>query len=113
MIRGELAHHSVPDQIQARIADVTGGHAVAIGDGQGQNAGHAAAAGIGFSGEEDVIVCGGDGAADPAFGGTACALEFARDDLNGKVGGAVTSGMSANSVHDEEDAASFVDVDTV
>src|SRR5579884_904683 len=92
---------------------MAGGDAVAIGNGERQHAGHAAALVRGFRGFEDIVVSGGDGAADAALGGAVGDGELARDHLYRKFRGTIAGGVAADAINDKENSVRLVDVDAI
>ena len=79
----------------------------------GEHASHALPFGIGARGFENLIIGDGDGFADALFGGAGLTLKAGAEALDGDGGGFFASGLAADAIDDEEDAAVGVDVEGI
>ena len=82
VIGGQLTDRSVPDEVQAGIANVADRHGILVGYRECQHAGHSIPVGVGLSQPADLVVRDGDRAPDLLLDLSAARIEFANDRLD-------------------------------
>src|SRR5580692_5799701 len=113
MIRGELAHGAIPDEIEAGIAYMADNYAVFINYCQGEDAGHAAPVFILLSEIAYAIVGGRNGAANAMPRVAAVGFKLGADYFERSFRGFLAGCVATEAVDYQEDAEGVVDIAAV